>query len=111
MNLRTAPVVLEALKELLELHIAHHNHPVHAKCRKLISNIEYGPLGSKSKMVKVIGNDPKHIKTCSCSNCSVKLEYVLADTTTTRQSDYGGGSDTYRWLVCPSCGKDINVTY
>jgi hypothetical protein len=37
--LRAAPELLDCLVQLLKLHIAHHNDPIHARARKAIDSI------------------------------------------------------------------------
>lgn len=59
--------------------------------------------------IKIIGKDEKYIKRSSCRLCATKFEYTLKDTTTHVHHDYGGGSDSYRWITCPGCHEDINL--
>jgi hypothetical protein len=37
--LRAAPDLMDCLREMLKLHIAHHNDPIHARARKAIASI------------------------------------------------------------------------
>lgn len=60
-------------------------------------------------MIKVIAECQKAYKQCTCTNCGAVLEYTNADTTTRNVADYGGGSDTYRFVDCPRCKNEINV--
>lgn len=60
--------------------------------------------------VKVIGEDPKHIKHTSCKNCASKLEYIQADVQSQYVTDYGGGGDTYYWIICPKCINPVYVS-
>ena len=53
--------------------------------------------------------DPSVIKQVVCRNCGAKLEYVPNDVKEKSVHDYGGGCDTYRWIVCPQCSKEVNV--
>lgn len=59
--------------------------------------------------VKIVGEDKQKIKEVSCSNCALRLEYTMADTTTEKRTDYTGDTDTYRVLVCPKCSERIIV--
>ena len=60
--------------------------------------------------VKIVGVSQAAVKRCVCRNCASELEYTLADTTTKTVSDYGGGRDTYRTLVCPKCYEEVGVS-
>lgn len=60
-------------------------------------------------VVKVVGKDEAAVKKTTCKNCASILEYTLADTEVHVHRDYGGGSDSYRWLKCPACGNDMNL--
>lgn len=59
--------------------------------------------------VKVVGQDPRMVKTVSCKNCSAILQYTLKDTQTRVVSDYIGGRDTIRFITCPACGNEVIV--
>ena len=52
---------------------------------------------------------PSVIKRCICNNCGAELEYVPNDVKSKTVTDYGGGSDTYYFIVCPQCTKDVSV--
>lgn len=60
-------------------------------------------------MVKVIGKDPKAVKTITCQNCASILEYVDADTKRYDGMDYSGGSDGQIWIDCPSCNDKVVI--
>lgn len=60
-------------------------------------------------MVKVVGKNDQHVKRTTCRNCASILEYTRNEATPHIHYDYGGGSDTYYWITCPNCGKDVNV--
>lgn len=60
-------------------------------------------------MVKVIGKDPKYIKTLSCKNCASVLEYTEAELEEYSGTDYSGYGYTNYYLRCPNCGHDILV--
>ena len=59
--------------------------------------------------VKVIGENENKLKRTTCSHCAAILEYALVDTETKVIRDYGGGSDTYRFLTCPRCKEKVSV--
>jgi hypothetical protein len=44
-----------------------------------------------------------------CRNCGVTLAYVPNDVKSETHCDYGGGSDTYRHVMCPSCNHKTGV--
>ena len=64
-------------------------------------------------MIKVIDTKPHRsvVKQCICRNCGVTLEYVPNDVKEETHGDYGGGSDTVYFLVCPNppCMKRVYV--
>lgn len=62
--------------------------------------------------IKIIDPNPSPqvVKQCICRNCGVTLEYTPADTRKQTIRDYGGGSDTYKFIDCPKCGEAINVS-
>ncbi len=63
-------------------------------------------------MIKIIDDKPHHsvVRQVICRNCGVTLEYTPNDVLERKVSDYGGGTDTYRWLSCPKCTKDVPVS-
>lgn len=62
-------------------------------------------------MVTVKSEKPVRTKTVVCSKCSYELEYTGEDIVSYDKTDYGGGSDTYYYIVCPrrSCGEHVFV--
>jgi RNase P subunit RPR2 len=60
-------------------------------------------------MVNVVGKDTTVVKRVTCRNCASMLEYTPSETFTETHYDYGGGSDNYTKIICPSCGKKIIV--
>jgi 5-methylcytosine-specific restriction endonuclease McrA len=62
--------------------------------------------------IKIIDTtpSPKVVKQVICQHCGVTLEYTPADTRKQTIRDYGGGSDTYKFIDCPKCNHAINVT-
>ena len=61
-------------------------------------------------MAKIVPHDPEDFKRTQCEECFVKIEYAPDEVTSSYQSDYGGGGDTYYWIRCPRCGKDVQVS-
>lgn len=60
-------------------------------------------------MAKVVGKDSKVFKRCTCHKCASIIEYLPIEVKSRNYTDYGGGSDTYYWIVCPECGNDVEV--
>jgi len=58
-------------------------------------------------MAKVIGFDKKQKKRKTCKNCSAIVEYTNQEVQSFVHHDYGGGSDTIYYIVCPNCGQQI----
>lgn len=50
-------------------------------------------------------------KTISYRYCGAKLGYVPRDVKERTVRDYGGGTDLYRYIVCPieACGRETEV--
>lgn len=46
-----------------------------------------------------------------CPGCLCVIRYVPNEVMNRTFSDYGGGSDTHWWVVCPNskCGKEVPV--
>ena len=63
-------------------------------------------------MVKIVKLDPHHsvVKEVVCRGCGATLEYVPNEIKTYVHHDYGGGSDLVKYIGCPNCGKEINVS-
>lgn len=61
--------------------------------------------------VNVVNRDPspKVLKFQVCHNCGVELSYVPNDVLSYVHRDYGGGSDTYYYIPCPSCAEKVSV--
>ena len=60
-------------------------------------------------MIKVIGNDPKAVKTVTCRNCSSILEYVLNDMKRSSCKDISGCTEIVKYIVCPTCTHQVTV--
>lgn len=59
--------------------------------------------------IKKIGQGKRYIKTVECKNCSAILEYTNDDVQSYLKTDYLGDSDTYYYINCPECKKNIYV--
>lgn len=62
-------------------------------------------------MIKIVDPTPDRsvVKQAICRSCGVKLEYVPIDIKERVVQDYGGGHDTIRWIICPSCNNNVTV--
>jgi len=60
-------------------------------------------------MAKVIGFDEKAKKKITCGECSAIVEYVPHEEQSYVHHDYGGGSDTIHYIICPNCGEQITT--
>lgn len=60
-------------------------------------------------MAKVIGQDTSVAKRVSCKGCGTRIEYYENDVKSFVHHDYGGGSDTYRYINCPGCDNKVYV--
>lgn len=60
-------------------------------------------------MAKVISIKPskKVAKRCDCEHCGARIEYVPNDMKEYHGTDYSGGPDGYKWVVCPNRSKKI----
>jgi len=59
--------------------------------------------------VKVVKKKPDAsvIKRKICANCGATLEYVPKDIKERHGTDWGGGPDGAKWIVCPECNKEV----
>lgn len=53
---------------------------------------------------------PKNKFIVECKNCNCTLSYNLTDITQRTVIDYGGGTDLYNEIRCPSCKYMNTVT-
>ena len=59
-------------------------------------------------MAKVVKIDKKKSKTITHSDCGAVIEYFENEVKKKVENEpYGGGTDTYKYLTCPNCGKKI----
>lgn len=70
---------------------------------------EYNEAQSERKrqMVQVVGKDPGAVKRVTCKGCASILEYTQSEIQNFTHYDYGGGSDIVYYIICPSCGKQV----
>lgn len=61
--------------------------------------------------MRVISKDPHHsvVKEKICTNCGATLEYVPNDVKSKTTSDYTGSKETWRYITCPECNKELGV--
>lgn len=52
---------------------------------------------------------PSVVKEVICMSCGATLQYVPKDVVSVQHTDYGGGTDTYRHIICPPCGSQVHV--
>lgn len=57
--------------------------------------------------IKVVRDKPDKsvIKRKVCNKCGVTLEYAPVDVKERHGTDYGGGPDGTKWIVCPKCNN------
>mgnify|MGYP006291025301 CR=1 FL=1 len=62
-------------------------------------------------MVMIVNKDPHHsvVKEVICNNCGVTLSYVPDDIKKEQICDYTGHYETRKYIICPSCSKEIKV--
>ncbi len=58
-------------------------------------------------MAKLIKIDKKKAKRRTHSECGAVVEYFENEVQDFQKTDYGGGTDTYYYIVCPNCQKRI----
>jgi DNA-directed RNA polymerase subunit RPC12/RpoP len=60
-------------------------------------------------MVTVVGKSGEFVRSCTCKNCSSKLEYTKSEVETYKHTDYSGSTDTYHYINCPNCRQKVYV--
>lgn len=61
-------------------------------------------------MATVVGTDSSKVLRATCHNCASIVEYTPSETRAVTSRDISGDSDTYHYLNCPKCGKDMSVS-
>jgi hypothetical protein len=63
-------------------------------------------------VVKVVSEKPVKTKRQVCPKCGYELEYTGEDVESFVHHDYGGGSDTVYYIMCPrqTCNEQINIS-
>lgn len=54
-------------------------------------------------MVTVVGRDDKYRYQATCKTCASILEYWEQEVQRAIHTDYGGGSESWEYIVCPNC--------
>lgn len=58
----------------------------------------------------VLGYNPEAKKQKTCRNCAAIVEYTLSEAVEKKYGfDYLGGYETGKFIICPGCGKDMQV--
>jgi len=57
----------------------------------------------------IVGKDTSVLHRVTCRNCSSVLEYAECERQHRSHTDYSGGTDTWKVIICPCCGKDVHV--
>lgn len=60
-------------------------------------------------MAKIIGKDDSKVRRVTCHNCASRLEFTNSEVDTRTYIDYGGGSDTLYYIICPNCSFRVEV--
>jgi len=58
-------------------------------------------------MARVIKQGHVEEKKAACEHCGALVGYHLNDVKERHGTDYGGGPDGAKWVVCPGCSKRI----
>lgn len=58
-------------------------------------------------MARIIGQEPKHLRECSCRKCASKVEYSLNEVQSYSYKDISQCTETIYWIHCPGCGNKI----
>jgi hypothetical protein len=61
-------------------------------------------------MPRLIRIDEKKEKTTRHSECGAVIGYFMNEVSGVKTiQDYGRGSDQYGYIICPNCGKQIQI--
>jgi len=58
-------------------------------------------------VAKLIKIDKKKAKRVTHSHCGAVVEYFESEVKSFLHTDYGGGTDTIYYIICPNCNKQI----
>lgn len=61
-------------------------------------------------MPQLLGIDEAVAKKVTHKLCGAKLKYFPIEIHHLVVYDYGGGSDTYYFVICPKCGREVEVS-
>lgn len=61
-------------------------------------------------MPKLIKIDKGQQKKTTHSDCGAVISYFKNEVQSAVHYDYGGGSDTWYYIICPNCGKKVEVS-
>lgn len=57
--------------------------------------------------IEIIGEDESQSFKTSCPGCGAVLRYFEVDIKEGEESDYTGDKNTYRYIECPRCKREI----
>jgi hypothetical protein len=60
-------------------------------------------------MPRLIEIDKSKEKKVTHGECGAVIGYFLNEVQKGTYTDYGGGTDAYYFIICPNCGKKIEV--
>lgn len=60
-------------------------------------------------MVEVVGKNPALQKQCTCHKCASILKYWPMEVKNGTYTDYGGVTDSWKYIVCPVCTNKVEV--
>lgn len=58
-------------------------------------------------MAKLIRIDKTKAKRITHKDCGAVIEYFENEVQSYNKTDYGGGTDTYYYIICPNCKNKI----
>jgi len=61
-------------------------------------------------MARVIRIEPELEKTVTHKKCGALVGYYPKEVQSGTYHDYGGGSDTWYYIICPNCGERVEVS-
>jgi hypothetical protein len=60
-------------------------------------------------MPRLIEIDKSCEKQVTHKKCGAVIGYFQNEVQNKKVTDYGGGNDTYYYIICPNCGENIEV--